>query len=324
MRAALIGAGRMARAVARILAVARVETRVWSRDPKRAEALAAEVPSLRVMSSIADATEGAETIFLAVPASALSSVAEQYGESAKGDHVVIHAVRGVGPGFVLPHQMIRAKTCVRKIGVLGGPLQSPELDGKRPLAAILASRFSETIRALQSLTAKTPIIIHGSRDVIGVEIAGALSNVSAIAAGMSDALELGETARGLLLTRGLAEARKLGVAYGADPATFAGLAGVGDLIPRPVSSTDRHRALGGKLAKGTGLEASLAGIAGEVEGIVTAREAVRAAVRLGLDLPLMRAVENVLDERVPARAALDELLRLPPDLETRSTREANA
>jgi glycerol-3-phosphate dehydrogenase (NAD(P)+) len=314
----------MARAVARILALARVETRVWSRDPARVEALAKELPSLHRAQSLAEATEGAETIFLAVPASALLSVAEQYGESAKGDHVVIHAVRGVGAGFLLPHQMIRAKTCVRKIGVLGGPLQSPELDGKRPLAAVLASRFAETIHALQSLTANTPVIIHGSRDVIGVEIAGAISNVAAIAAGMSDALELGETARGLLLTRGLAEARKLGAAFGADPATFAGLAGVGDLIPRPVSSTDRHRQLGGKLAKGTGLATALEAIAGEVEGIVTAHEAVRVAAKLGLDLPLMRAVENVLDERVAAKTALDELLRMAPDLETRSSREAHA
>lgn len=307
----------MARAVARILAHAKMDVRVWTRRREALDVLKTEVPALVPAPDVASAVEGASVIFFAVPASALPHVAGMYGASAKADHIVIHAVRGVGAGFKLPHQAIRDTTCVRKIGVLGGPLQAVELTSGRPLAAVLASRFSETVRAIQALTKNTPVIVHGSKDVVGVEVAGALSNVAAIAAGMSDRLEMGETARGLLLTRGLAEARKLGVALGADAGTFAGLAGVGDLIPRKVTSTDRHRELGTRLAEGVALDKALAVIPGEVEGVNTAREAVLAAARLSLELPLMRAVESVLDGKSSARDALEQVLRLDLDLETR-------
>jgi glycerol-3-phosphate dehydrogenase (NAD(P)+) len=314
----------MARAVARILAYAKMDVRVWARRRDAIDALMKDVSGLTLTREIAEAVEGASVIFFAVPASALPSVAAKYGDSAKPDHVVIHAVRGVGNGFKLPHQVLRETTCVRKIGVLGGPLQAVELTSGRPLAAVLASKFSETVRAIQALTKNTPVIVHGSKDVVGVEVAGALSNVAAIAGGMSDKLELGETARGLLLTRGLVEARLLGVALGADSATFAGLAGVGDLIPRKVTSTDRHRQLGTRLAEGVRLEAALAVISGEVEGVLTAREAIALATRLSIDLPLVRAVESVLDGKATARDALESVLRLDLDLETKSPAAAPA
>src|SRR5690606_35793634 len=100
----------------------------------------------------------------------------------------------------------REETCVRKIGVLGGPLYAPELQSNRPVAAVLASRFDETYEVVRHITANTPVRVHRSRDVVGVEVAGALSNVSALAVGMVEALELGDMARGVVLTQGLIEA----------------------------------------------------------------------------------------------------------------------
>jgi len=131
----------MARAVARILSLGKLDVRIWARRAEAIEEVMREVPSLVAAKSAAEAADGASVIFFAVPASALPFVAAAYGDAARGDHVVIHAVRGVGPGFQLPHQMIRERTCVRKIGVLGGPLLAPDLESGRPLAVVLASPF---------------------------------------------------------------------------------------------------------------------------------------------------------------------------------------
>lgn len=314
-RAAILGAGRMARAVAKVLSGAGADVWLWSRSPGETDALKAELGRISVAASPAEALDGASVVFLAVPGPAMLDVAEVYGPHARGDHVVLHASRGVGPGFLLPHQMIRAKTCVRKIGVLGGPLHARELETGRPFAAVIASRFGEVITLVQAMTRGTPVMVHGSKDVVGVEVAGALSNVGALAAGMADALDLGETARGVLLTHGLAEARALGVALGAEPVTFTGLAGVGDLIPRKVSSTDRHRVVGAAVATGTALADALVRAAGHVEGVDTAREAARLAVKLGVELPLVTAVHDILEGRVPPKETLERVLRRDLDLD---------
>lgn len=314
-RAAILGCGRMARVVARILGGGGAEVRIYGRNGVAAKELASELGGVIAAATMKEAIDGAEVVFFAVPATAIAEVAERYGDLALPDHVVLHASRGVGEGFSLPHRMIRARTCVRKIGVLGGPLHAIEVGSGRPLAAVLASRFSETIQAVQVMTRGMPVIIHGSRDVIGVEVAGALSNVAAIAAGMSEALDLGDTARGVLLTHGLLEAKRLGVALGADPATFAGLAGVGDLIPRKVSSTDRHRLLGSRIAGGASLATALAELGKDIEGVLTAAEATKLAARLGLQIPLAAGVDEVLAGRGKAREMLEGVLRQDLDLD---------
>lgn len=255
-------------------------------------------------------------VLFAVPASAVHDVAAAYGDVARGDQFVIHAVRGVCPNgdFALPHQVIRSQTCVRKIGVLGGPLYAPDLAEGRALAAVLASRFDETFAAVSALTQQTQMRLHPTHDVIGVEVAGAISNVSALAVGMAEALSLGETARGVLLTRGLAEAARLGVALGAQSATFTGLAGLGDLIPRQVASTERHHQIGALLVQGKSLESALTEVEGEVEGVCTAAQASAEAARRGVDVVLVNVVNEVCQGRREAKEALDEVLERHLDL----------
>jgi glycerol-3-phosphate dehydrogenase (NAD(P)+) len=309
----------MAQAIVWIVAAAGAPMALWARRKEQRDELESELSPthVRIVEAIGDAVEDAELVFIAVPTDALLEVAFAYGEHARGDQLVIHACRGVGDGFLLPHQMIRKRTCVRKIGVLGGPLHANEIGSGRPLAVVVASRFQETIRGVRSIAPEKAVFIHESKDVVGVEVAGALSNVTQIAAGMSDALELGDTARGVLLTRGLIDARRLGVAHGADVATFTGLAGVGDLIPRRVSSTDRHRTLGGRLAKGEEAERAIESLGGHVEGVKTAAEAAREAARLGLDLPLVRAVDQVLSGAKSPRESIESILRQDLELDVR-------
>lgn len=309
LKMAVIGGGPLARAIAHILQPGAADVHLWARSEDARVRLRDQLPQTTVHHELEQALSEASVVFLAVPADQLLEVAERYGAQARGDQVVLTAARGVGPGFQLPHEMIRARTCVRKIGVLGGPIHARELATGRQINAVLASRFPEVIEWVRRLTHSSPIALHGSRDIVGVQVAGAISNVASIAAGMADALELGDTARGVLLTHGLVDAKKLGVALGGSEKTFGGLAGLGELIPRHVTSMDRHLEVGAKLAAGTSLEETLQAVEGHVEGVLTAQEAMKVAQDKGLELLLVRAVVQVLTGEAGAREALEAVLR---------------
>jgi glycerol-3-phosphate dehydrogenase (NAD(P)+) len=311
---AVFGGGVLGRAVARILAIGGAEVRIWARRPEAREALKEELTHAVICEGLGEACDDVGLVFFAVPAPAIAEVAALYGEFAQGNQIVIHAARGVGEGFVLPHQMIRSTTCAKKIGVIGGPLHIQDIASGRPLAMVVASRFDESGEVVKQIVQGTPVRVHPSRDITGVEIANAISNVSALAVGMCEALSLGDTARGVLLTHGLSEAAKLGAAFGGLPATFAGLAGVGDLIPRNVTSTNRHHEVGHRLAEGFSLQAALQGIAGVVEGAITAKEAALEGKRRNLPLPMISAVAAILAGKANAKDALEAVLRVDLDL----------
>lgn len=315
---AVLGAGKLGTAVATVLARSGASVSLWARRPALARELADELagtaPRLAVAGSIEEACRAASLVCFAVPTQALRGVARAAGDVARGDQVALHACRGVEAGFELPHAVIRAETCIKKIGVLGGPLYLDDAERGRPLVAVLASRFDEVQRLVKRLTANTRVRIHSTRDVIGVEVAGAISNISHIAAGLAAGLGLGETDQGILLTRGLVEATRVGAVLGADRATFAGLAGVGDLIPRPVTTTRRHRRLGEEV--GGGRDAAHAtDAANDLEGLRTVREARALGERHGLSLPLVEAVDDILFRGRPAAATLEKVLALDLDLD---------
>lgn len=313
-RFAILGGGPLARALGRILGRGPGEVHLWARNPDARERLRQEVPGIDIHHDMGEALDGASVVFLAIPAGHLLEVAEAYGEHARGDHVVLTGSRGVGEGFMLPHEMIRAKTCVRKIGILGGPIHARELATGRQINAILASKFPRVIEAVRKLTHGSPVSLHGSKDIVGVQVSGAISNVGSLAAGMADALDLGDTARGVLLTHGLLDAKRLGLALGASADTFAGLAGLGELIPRHVTSMDRHLELGAKLAQGQSAEEAVASTEGHVEGVQTAREATKLAEAKGVSLSLVRAVTQILDGSARPREALESVLHQSLDL----------
>jgi len=316
MQVAILGGGRLGKGIATVVGATKADVRLWARRPEVREQLAAELPTVSMVESVARAAEGAQMIMLCVPASGLREVVSQLGEIASGDQLVIHAVRGFCPdeGLLLPHRVIRQETCLRKIGVLGGPLFAPALASDQPMGAVLGCRFDEAFSLASALTAGTQVRIHPTHDLVGVETAGAVSNIAALAVGMADALELGEMARGVLLTRGLGEAARLGVALGAEAGTFAGLAGVGDLIPRAVASTERHHAVGRALVAGKSLSEALAESAGEVEGVLSANRAAAEAEQRGLGCLLIQAVDDVCQGRKAAAEAIPAVLQHHLDL----------
>ena len=308
---ALVGAGPLARSVARILSIGGAEVRLYAQGRDVGDPVADDEGSVTHYEELSDAVREASMVFLAIPAGDLDALCQELAPYVLPDQIAIVASRGVTEGFRLPHEHLRAHTCIRKIGVLGGPVHSGEMEAGRRINAVIASRFPEVIDKVSALSEPAPVSFHPSADIVGVEIAGAISNVASVAAGLAEGLSLGKTAEGILLARGVAEGRSLGLRLGAREETFAGLAGLGELIPRAVRSMERHVELGRQLAQGTPLEAILESLDGHVEGILTAREASAKAQALSLDLPMVFAVGEILKGNVDPRTRLDAVLAQP-------------
>jgi glycerol-3-phosphate dehydrogenase (NAD(P)+) len=191
--------------------------------------------------------------------------------------------------------------------VLSGPTFAREVAIGLPTAAVVAGAEGVAERLQRSLSSRE-LRLYTNRDVLGVEISGALKNVIAIATGLSDGLGLGENARAALITRGLAEITRLGVALGASPLTFAGLAGVGDLVLTSTGSLSRNRSVGLAVGRGTLLEETLRGTRMVAEGVRTAASALALARRAGVTLPICQEVDAVLSGRKSPKEALASLL----------------
>lgn len=310
----VLGTGKLGAAVAAVLVRAGVDVRLWARRADAGQRVAARLGDrARACVAIGDAVTGAGTLVFAVPTHALRAVARAAGDFTTADQVALHACRGVDAGFVLAHQVLREETCLRKIGALGGPLSLDDADRGRPLVVVTAARFDEVFAVVRALTAGTSVRQHTTHDVIGVELCGAVSNVAQIAAGLAEGCGLSETDQGTLLVHGLAEAMRLGLPLGAERDTFVGLAGVGDLIPRQVTTTRRNRQLGYEI--GGGRDAAHATAAHpDLEGPHASREARALAERVGVRVPLIEAVDDVLWRGVAPALALERVLALDLEL----------
>lgn len=306
----IIGAGPFARAIARIAARSGATLRVFSRSIADRPELAQGLEGAELTSDLAYAVKQASVIVFAVPAGELDDIATRLGPHVLPDQIALLASRGITEGFVLPHQHVRRETCLRKLGVLGGPLNIGELEAGRRLNVVVATRFDEVLAATRTLTESVRVSFAPSRDLVGVSIAGAVANVAGIAAGLAEALGMGGTARGVLVARGIFEARILAVEEGADPGTFAGLAGLGELIPRDVRSMERHEELGRALAERS-LEAALEQATGHVEGVTTTFVAAERGRARGLSLPLIEGLVAIMRGEVSPRDELDAILAEP-------------
>jgi glycerol-3-phosphate dehydrogenase (NAD(P)+) len=191
---------------------------------------------------------------------------------------------------------------------LSGPSFAAEVAEKHPTAVVAASASDAAAALVQQSFSAPYFRVYSTDDVVGVELGGALKNVMAVAAGMSDGLGLGFNTRAALITRGLAEMMRLGVAMGAHPQTFAGLAGMGDLVLTCTGSLSRNRQVGLEIGKGATLPEVLAGRETVAEGVVTAESAHDLSRARGVEMPIVNAVHRVLFEHQPARQALAELM----------------
>ncbi len=252
-----------------------------------------------------------ELVVMAVPSVHMRAEAVRISSMIRPDTVLVSVAKGIERGSLLRMSEVLATEVPidpLRICALSGPNLAGEIAAGLPASAVIGAPDDTVGAQVVDLLGGRAFRLYRNRDLVGVELAGALKNIVAIAAGASDALHLGDNAKAAIVTRGLAEITRLGMAAGANPLTFAGLAGIGDILATCASPLSRNHRLGMELASGrrwTEIEASLPGVA---EGAYTVEAALALAQRLGVDLPIAREVHAVLYEDKPVR----ESLRDPP------------
>jgi glycerol-3-phosphate dehydrogenase (NAD(P)+) len=284
-----------------------MEVALWARDAAQAATIGAtrrnarylpgfELPStVKVTAELGDATRGAQLLLAATPVAGLRELLQHLAGAAPFVWLCKGFEEGSGE---LPHQIAAGALGDRaRYGALSGPSFAEEVARGLPCALTLASRDTAFAREAAAMLHGGRMRIYYSSDLVGVEIGGAVKNVMAIAAGISDGLGLGLNARAALITRGLAEIARLGTALGGQPETFMGLAGAGDLM---LTATE--------LARGRSLKDVVASLGHVAEGVHTAREAAKLAKARGVDMPVTEAVSAVLEGRIKPAAAVEMLL----------------
>lgn len=307
-RLAVLGAGSWGTTFARVLADGGCEVALWARREEVAREIrdqhrnSAYLPGLELpasvhgTSSVAEALEVADGVVLAIPAQALRATLESW--PALPELPVLSLTKGIERGTDARISEVIAEAGRANpalIGVLSGPNLSAEIAGRQPCASVVAAPSQELAETFAAWCRAPYLRAYTSTDVIGVEIAGAVKNVIAIAVGAASGLGHGHNTTASLITRGLAEITRLGVALGGRGETFAGLAGMGDLVATCASPLSRNHRLGLALGQGMDVQAAAAAVGQTAEGVATARAVADLAARLGVDMPITRAVVDVVD-----------------------------
>jgi glycerol-3-phosphate dehydrogenase (NAD(P)+) len=322
---AVLGAGSWGTALAMHLGRVGVPVRLWARDPELAASMRARRENPRYLPGAAlpdgvSVTADADvvladsgTVLVAVPSHFVEAVLAEVGDRVAASAVLVSATKGLEPRRGLRmSELLAHRLPGRPVAVLSGPSFAREVAQGRPTALVIASSDEGIAADLQRHLAGPTFRLYTNRDVVGVELGGAVKNVMAIATGLVDGLGLGENARAALITRGLAEIVRLGTAAGAQPATFAGLAGLGDLVLTCTGTQSRNRALGGEIARGRSLPEVEADTPMVAEGVRTVSSVLRMARERGVTMPICEEVAAVLFEGKPVAESLASLLAREP------------
>jgi len=328
VKAAVIGGGGWGTTLAILLDAKGHEVRLWVYEAEDADRMihtrenltylpGVSIPNaVRITTSLREAVEGAETIVFVTPSRVLRETAAQIHDESpavlRGAQALVIGSKGLEPKTLFRMSEVLAQAIPSEIHarivVLTGPSHAEEVSRRIPTAVVAAAHDPDSAALVQRAFATEWFRIYTNDDVVGVEIAAALKNVVAIAAGICDGLGFGDSTKGALLTRGLVEIARLGEALGARPETFSGLAGMGDLIATAMSRHSRNRRLGEAIGKGMSLEGALAASKMVVEGVGTAHAAADLARRHGVELPIAEQVRAILYDGKSPRVAIRELL----------------
>jgi glycerol-3-phosphate dehydrogenase (NAD(P)+) len=326
MNASVIGGGSWGSAFALYLGRIGVRTRLWIREPDIFEAAwrARENPvflpghrfpeSVSIHHDIGETMAETEAVFVAVPSQYCRKIFARMAPYLEKGQAVVSLTKGIEKRTLLRMSEIMAEVFESEnrpdVGVLSGPSFAKEVAEGYPTALVLASRERDMARRLQHRLSSPSLRIYTSRDVAGVELAGALKNIIAIAAGISDAMAFGHNSRAALITRGLAEIARLGLKLGARRDTFSGLAGIGDLVLTCTGPLSRNRHVGQELGAGRKLKDVIASARMVAEGIPTTVSARELAKREGIEMPISEQVYQVLyRQKDPSRALADLMTR---------------
>lgn len=323
MRVAVIGAGSWGTAVANLIGAKQPVT-LWARRPELANEINATninpdylpgcvlAGQIEATSDLEAALSGVDAVVMGVPSHGFRSVLETVGEQIDSDTPILSLAKGVEretlmrmtevAADVLPHHL------TDRIGVLTGPNLAKEIVAGQPAATVIAMKDTATAQALQKVFISPSFRVYTNDDVIGSEAAGALKNVMAIAAGMAHGLGFGDNTMATLITRALAELTRLGIAMGGRPLTFAGLAGMGDLIATCMSSQSRNHTVGFGLGQGKSIDEIIAEMNQVAEGVKSTPGILSLADRYGIEMPIAVQVARVLYEGASPAAALANLM----------------
>src|SRR5512134_2328124 len=313
---AVLGAGSFGTCLA-MLAAREHEVTIWAREPAVARAIERErrnprylsevelPPTLHATADLAEAVEGRELVICAVPSHGVRDVMAKASEAMDPEAILVSTVKGIEvESGKLMHQVLEdvlEPAFHRRLVVLSGPSFAREVAAQQPTAVTLACREEAYAISVQTALSCPWFRCYTHDDVIGVEVGGALKNVVAIAVGLCDGLGRGLNARAGLMTRGLREITRLGEALGANPLTFLGLSGMGDLILTCTGDLSRNRRVGLALGAGRTLEDILAELGEVAEGVRTTYAACQLAERIGVELPIAEGVRALLDGKVDPR-----------------------
>jgi glycerol-3-phosphate dehydrogenase (NAD(P)+) len=320
IRVAVVGAGSWGTTVA-ALASANTPTILWARRPELADQInAAHVNTdylpaftlperLRATSSIEEAVCEADVVVMAVPSHGFRDVAIEVAAYLRPWVPVVSLSKGIERDTLMRMTEVAADVMPgRPVGVMTGPNLAKEILAGQPAASVVAIPDSTIAAELQRILTQPSLRVYTNPDVVGCEVAGVVKNVIAIAAGMAEGMEFGDNTRATLITRGLAEMSRLGVAMGGDPLTFAGLAGMGDLIATCSSKQSRNNSVGLALGRGQTIEEILASMNMVAEGVKSSPSVLDLARRYGVEMPITEQVVAVCHEGHSAREALAALM----------------
>lgn len=320
----VIGAGSWGTALAMVLADNGHEVRLWGHNPQQIEEInslhtnekylaGVNLPTaIKGYSSLEDALKEIETIILAVPTKAIREVLKKMMEIHKEPLTVVHVSKGIEPDTLLRIseviEEVMPKQALNDVVVLSGPSHAEEVSRRNITTVTVSSKNIEAAERIQDLFINSYFRVYTNPDVIGVEIGGALKNIIALAAGITDGLGYGDNAKAALMTRGLAEIARLGTKMGASPLTFSGLTGIGDLIVTCTSVHSRNWRAGHLLGKGQKLQEVLDNMGMVVEGVRTTKAAFQLAERYQVKMPITTALHNVLFKEADPKDEVDSLM----------------
>lgn len=322
----ILGSGAMATACAVLLAEHPAQSvAIWGRSAEHTRDMQQRrenrrlLPGVRipdgveVTDDIERAVHGADMLVVAIPTEFLRTSLTALAGSLNRNRPVISVVKGLEyDTFLRPSQIIEETLGSRAVVALGGPSHAEEIARRLPASVVAASGDVALAKRVQEMFTTDRFRVYTNPDLIGVELAGALKNIIAIAAGICDGLGYGDNAKSALMTRGIVEMTRFGASHGAEAATFGGLAGIGDLITTCISPYGRNRMVGERLGKGESLAQIRASMAAVAEGVNTTRSVHKLAEEQDVDLPITSEVYAVLFEGKSAPDATASLMLRPP------------
>jgi glycerol-3-phosphate dehydrogenase (NAD(P)+) len=309
LKVAVLGGGSFGTAIANIIACNQHPTYLWMRSADQAAACAAARentrylpgyqlnPSLNISADLEAVVSGADLIFISIPTHSFRAVTKLIKPLLKAEAMVVSTAKGIEPeGFTLMSQILEQELPGHAIGVLSGPNFAKEIVQQQQTGTVIASESDALVSAVQQTLKSATFRVYANHDRYGVELGGALKNIYAIVCGMAAALGAGHNTQAMLLTRSLAEMGRFAQVMGANPMTFLGLAGVGDLILTCTSDLSRNYRVGYALGQGKQLDEVVASLGQVAEGVNTLRQVTQKAAELGVYMPLAKGLYAVLFE----------------------------